>query len=99
MIGAGASGTEIASAYARLGTEVTLLEALPQILPLEDKDAARTAAREIAKSGVTIVTGAEITAVEVESAGVKITHGEGAPDTSSTWRSQPVAEPTWRASV
>src|SRR4051812_48763829 len=55
VIGAGASGTEIASAYGRLGTEVTLLEALPQILPLEDKDIARTAARELAKQ-MTIVT-------------------------------------------
>ena len=40
VIGAGASGTEIASAFGRLGTEVVLLEALPQILPLEDKDIA-----------------------------------------------------------
>ena len=36
VIGAGASGTEVASAFGRLGTEVLLLEALPQILPLED---------------------------------------------------------------
>src|SRR3954463_90000 len=36
VIGAGASGTEVASAFGRLGSQVTLLEALPQILPLED---------------------------------------------------------------
>jgi dihydrolipoamide dehydrogenase len=77
VIGAGASGTEIASAYARLGTEVTLFEALPQILPLEDKDSARTASREIAKDGVKIVTGAEITAVEPAAKSVKITYGDG----------------------
>ena len=41
VIGAGASGTEIASALGRLGTEVTLLEALDQILPLEDPDIAK----------------------------------------------------------
>jgi dihydrolipoamide dehydrogenase len=79
VVGAGASGTEIASAYARLGTEVTLFEALPQILPLEDKDTARTAAREIGKTGVNIVTGAEITAVDVGKSSVKVTHGDGAP--------------------
>src|SRR3954454_8345884 len=58
VVGAGASGTEVASAFGRLGTEVVLLEALHQILPLEDKDIARTAAREIAKQNVKIVTDA-----------------------------------------
>ena len=43
MIGAGASGTEIASALGRLGTEVVLLEALPQILPLEEPEIAKAA--------------------------------------------------------
>ena len=43
VIGAGASGTEIASALGRLGTEVLLLEALDQILPLEDEDIAKAA--------------------------------------------------------
>ncbi|HEX2162141.1 MAG TPA: dihydrolipoyl dehydrogenase [Thermoleophilaceae bacterium] len=60
VIGAGASGTEVASAFGRLGTEVTLIEALDQILPLEDKDAARACAREIAKQNVKIVTGANV---------------------------------------
>ena len=40
VIGAGASGTEVASAFGRLGTEVVLIEALAQILPAEDKDIA-----------------------------------------------------------
>jgi dihydrolipoamide dehydrogenase len=56
---------------------VTLFEALPQILPLEDKDSARVAAREIGKQGVEIVTGAEITAVEPKSKGVDVISGEG----------------------
>ncbi len=80
VIGAGASGTEIASAYGRLGTEVVLLEALPQILPLEDPDIARAAAREIGKGGVKIVTGANIDKVEVTKKGVSIDYGEGATD-------------------
>ena len=75
VVGAGASGTEVASAYGRLGTEVTLLEALPQILPLEDKDIARTAAREIAKQNVKIVTGANIESVDAGNDEVKITYG------------------------
>src|SRR4051794_37299972 len=77
VIGAGASGTEIASAYGRLGTEVVLLEALPQILPLEDKDIARTAARELGKQ-MKIVTGANVDKVDVNDKGVSIDWGEGA---------------------
>jgi dihydrolipoamide dehydrogenase len=75
VIGAGASGTEVASAFGRLGTEVTLLEALPQILPLEDKDIARTAAREIAKQNVNIVTEANVESVDVADDGVTIAFG------------------------
>lgn len=78
VIGAGASGTEIASAYGRLGTEVVLLEALPQILPLEDPDIARAAAREIGKSGtIKIVTGSNIEKVDVSDKGVTIDWGDG----------------------
>jgi dihydrolipoamide dehydrogenase len=76
VIGAGASGTEIASAYGRLGTDVVLLEALPQILPLEDKDIARTAARELGKQ-MKIVTGADVDKVEPSDKGVTIDWGEG----------------------
>jgi dihydrolipoamide dehydrogenase len=77
VIGAGASGTEIASAYGRLGTEVVLLEALDQILPLEDKDIARTAARELGKQ-MKIVTGADVDKVDVNNDGVAIDWGDGA---------------------
>jgi dihydrolipoamide dehydrogenase len=73
VIGAGASGTEVASAFGRLGTEVTLIEALDQILPLEDKDAARACAREIAKQNVKIVTGANVESAEDTGDAVKLT--------------------------
>jgi dihydrolipoamide dehydrogenase len=75
VIGAGASGSEVASAFGRLGTDVTLFEALPQILPLEDKDIARAAAREIAKQNVNIVTDANVESVDVTDDGVKIAYG------------------------
>ena len=78
VIGAGASGTEIASAYGRLGTEVVLLEALPQILPLEDEDIAKACAREVAKQNVKIVTGANVEKVDVKKGGVEIDFGDGA---------------------
>jgi dihydrolipoamide dehydrogenase len=76
VIGAGASGAEVASAFARLGSEVVLLEALPQILPLEDKDIARAAAREIGKRGnIKIVTDAKIEKAEASDDDVKLTYG------------------------
>jgi dihydrolipoamide dehydrogenase len=77
VIGAGASGTEVASAFGRLGTEVVLLEALPQILPLEDEEIAKAAAREIRKQNVEIVTGANIEAAEAGDDGVTLKYGDG----------------------
>jgi dihydrolipoamide dehydrogenase len=73
VIGAGASGTEIASALGRLGTEVVLLEALPQILPLEDEDIAKAAAREIRKQNVRIETDAKVEGAEASESGVRVT--------------------------
>jgi dihydrolipoamide dehydrogenase len=75
VIGAGASGTEVASAFGRLGTDVLLLEALPRILPLEDEEIAKACAREIAKQNVKIVTDAEVESVEASEKEVAITYG------------------------
>jgi dihydrolipoamide dehydrogenase len=57
VIGAGASGTEIASAYARLGTDVLLFEALDRVLPTEDADISKVAARSFTKQGIKVHTG------------------------------------------
>jgi dihydrolipoamide dehydrogenase len=76
VVGAGASGAEIASAYARLGVEVTLLEALDRVLPTEDADISRVAERGLKRQGMTIHTGAMVQNVEAGSDGVKFTHGD-----------------------
>jgi dihydrolipoamide dehydrogenase len=60
VIGAGPSGVEVASAYARLGAAVTLVEALDQVLPGEDADAARALARGLKGQGVEVLTGARV---------------------------------------
>jgi dihydrolipoamide dehydrogenase len=57
VVGAGASGAEIASAYGRLGTEVLLFEALDRVLPTEDADISKVAGRALAKQNMTIHTG------------------------------------------
>ena len=54
VVGAGASGTEIASAYARLGTEVMLFEVLDRVLPTEDADISKLAERGFKKQGIEV---------------------------------------------
>jgi dihydrolipoamide dehydrogenase len=76
VVGAGASGAEIASAYARLGVEVTLLEALDRVLPTEDADISRVAERGLKRQGMTIHTGALVENVEPDSSVVKFNHGD-----------------------
>ncbi|HEX5609958.1 MAG TPA: dihydrolipoyl dehydrogenase [Solirubrobacterales bacterium] len=76
VVGAGASGSEIASAYARFGTEVILLEMLDQILPAEDKDIAKVVERAFKKQGIEIATGAPVENVEVGKSSVKLTYGD-----------------------
>ncbi len=79
VIGAGASGVEIASAFGRLGTEVVLLEALDQILPLEDEEISKACAREIKKQNVRIETGAKVEGAEASDSGVSVSfNGESA---------------------
>jgi dihydrolipoamide dehydrogenase len=56
VIGAGASGTEVASAYARLGTQVTLYEALDRVLPTEDADISKAALRAFKRQGIDVKT-------------------------------------------
>src|SRR5687768_13970856 len=76
VIGAGASGTEIASALGRLGTEVVLLEALDQILPLEDEDMSRACAREVRKQNVRIETGARVEGASPSESGVSVSFND-----------------------
>jgi dihydrolipoamide dehydrogenase len=73
VIGAGASGVEIASALGRLGTEVLLLEALDQILPLEDEEISKACAREVRKQNVRIETGAKVESASPSDSGVSVT--------------------------
>ena len=56
VVGAGASGSEIASAYARLGSEVLLFEALERVLPTEDADISKVAERGFKKQGIAVHT-------------------------------------------
>jgi dihydrolipoamide dehydrogenase len=73
VVGAGASGTEIASAYARLGSDVTLYEGLDRVLPTEDVDISKLADRGFKKQGITIRTGVFVEDVRSVADGVTFT--------------------------
>ena len=60
IVGAGAVGVEFASIYASLGTKVTLLEVLPNIVPIEDEEVSKELARWMKKQGVDVFTGARL---------------------------------------
>jgi dihydrolipoamide dehydrogenase len=75
VVGAGASGSEIASAYARLGTDVLLFEALDRVLPTEDADISKVAGRALGKQGMKVLTGTLVEGVEETGKGVKFTYG------------------------
>jgi dihydrolipoamide dehydrogenase len=80
VVGAGASGTEIASAYARLGVEVTLFEALERVLPTEDADISKLAERGFKKQGINVLTNTLVENVESADASVSCTWGDQSGD-------------------
>jgi dihydrolipoamide dehydrogenase len=73
IIGAGAIGMEFADVYNAFGTKVTVIEALEQILPLEDKDCAVVVEKSYKKRGIDIYAGARLEKAEVGKNGVKLT--------------------------
>ena len=105
VVGAGASGAEIASAFGRFGVQVTLIEMLDQVLPAEDKDVARVVEREFKKQNIEVVLGTRVEQVDAGKKSVKVKYGDSeidvdylciaggrAPDT------EPLGSPTpeWR---
>ena len=83
MLGAGASGTEIASAYARLGSEVLLFEALDRVLPTEDADISKIADRSFGKQDIKVHTG--VLVKDVESHDDKVTFSYGDQTGEAEW--------------
>ncbi|MEO8140779.1 MAG: dihydrolipoyl dehydrogenase [Gemmatimonadota bacterium] len=65
IIGAGAVGSEFADIFASFGCKVTLVEALPRILPIEDAESSDTVAKSFKKRGIEVIAGAKVTRAEV----------------------------------
>ena len=77
VIGSGAIGIEFASFYRTLRAEVTVVEVLPQILPVEDAEIAAFARKSFEKQGIKILTGAKVTKLEKKSDSVSATIDDG----------------------
>ncbi len=73
VVGSGAIGIEFAYFYNSMGTEVTVVEYLDRIVPVEDEDVSKQLERSFKKAGVKIMTSAEVTGVDTSGAGVKAT--------------------------
>jgi dihydrolipoamide dehydrogenase len=76
VVGAGASGAEIASGFARLGSEVLLLEALDRVLPSEDADISRLVERGFKRQGIKVHTGTPVANVQASESRVSFSYGE-----------------------
>jgi dihydrolipoamide dehydrogenase len=76
VIGAGASGAELASAYARLGSETTLIEAMDRVLPSEDADVSKAAGRGFKKQGIDVLTGNPVSGVTEKDGATVLTVGD-----------------------
>jgi dihydrolipoamide dehydrogenase len=83
VMGSGAIGIEFASFYRTMGCEVTVVELLPQILPVEDAEIAALARKRFEKQGIKIFTGTKVTKVEKGANDVTCTLDDGEGKTST----------------
>ena len=81
VMGSGAIGSEFAHFYQAIGTEVTLIEYMDNIVPVEDEEVSKQLARSFKKTGMTIMTGTEVTDVKTTAKGCTVSYkdkkGEG----------------------
>ena len=73
VVGSGAIGVEFAYFYNAMGTNVTIVEYMPRIVPVEDEEISKQMERSFTKSGIKVMTSAEVTKVDTSGKGVKAT--------------------------
>lgn len=78
VIGSGAVGVEFASVMNSFGAEVTIVEALPRIVPVEDEEVSKELARQYKKRGIAINTSCKVSSIEKTDAGMKVTWTDAA---------------------
>lgn len=79
VIGGGPIGVEMAQSFARLGSKVTILETLPQILATEDEDVVEIVQTQLTQEGIKILTGVNITRISAEKEVKKVHIQQGSP--------------------
>jgi dihydrolipoamide dehydrogenase len=72
VVGSGAIGVEFAYFYNAMGTEVTIVEYMPNIVPVEDEEVSKQLERSFKKAGIKIMTNAEVTGVDTSGEGCKV---------------------------
>src|SRR3954452_21623422 len=77
VLGGGIIGCEFASVFRRFGSEVTIIELLPRLIPQEDDDASKELAKQFGKRGITLELGKQCTKVEGSGDGVRVHYGDG----------------------
>ena len=85
VIGSGAIGSEFAYFYNSIGTKVTLIEYLPNILPLEDIDVSKQLEKSFKKAGIDIMTNTEVKDVKTNSKGCKVTFLRNNKEETMDW--------------
>jgi len=78
IVGAGAIGVEFAYFYNSIGTKVTIVEFMPNLVPVEDEDISKELERNFRKQGMTVMTGSSVEKVDTAGAGCKVTVKTGA---------------------
>lgn len=73
VVGSGAIGVEFAYFYSTIGTEVTIVEYMDNIVPVEDEDVSKQLGRSFKKNGVKVMTSSEVTNVDTKGSGCKVT--------------------------
>jgi len=73
VVGSGAIGVEFAHFYNAMGTKVTIVEFMPNVVPVEDEDISKQFERSIKKAGITVMTNASVEKVDTSGEGVKAT--------------------------
>jgi dihydrolipoamide dehydrogenase len=77
ILGGGIIGAEFASIFRRFGSEVTVIEMLPRLIPLEDEDAAKELAKQFERRGITLQLGKTCTKVEDSGSELTVHYGDG----------------------
>jgi dihydrolipoamide dehydrogenase len=82
IIGSGAIGVEFATVWSSYGVDVTIVEMLPRLVPLEDEEISKELEKEFKKRGIKTLTGHKVEAVESTASGVKVTVSAGGQQTA-----------------